>query len=703
MRNKDYSIKAWLHLVYEKCVAHKWALIILAVALLVHFWYIFLNFTTALYGGPGDHTASLIWLYEQSPGSPWWGFTGMSAAPFGEMLWSPVYLLGQAIYIIFWVFASVFQSGIGGYNAITIAGYIFSFISIYYVATRLFERKPLVIGMFAYIGAFTPFVMALNEVGHLSYIFAPGYAALLAYLIIRAFIQELSVKRLVVVGTLSGLSWLIDPYYVLFSTILVFGLVVAMFFTQKMYLSSTHRKGFLKRSTIILGVWVLCMLPLMIYSQFISSTVSGTTAIRADIREDAQQYSARFVDFLLPSAQNPLVPKPLTDYKGSTFHGKDATFTLYIGATFLIFLGTSLVWYLASRQTRYRTYIVSLIGAAAILLLFSLPPVIEIFGLKIPGLSGLVIAVTDTWRVFARIFIFAFPLLVLAAIGLSLVLLKKRKVSLYIVVGCVLLLLPLDMLYRNPFNPDLFWSMKSDISTNYQFVQSDSTIESLAEYPLREAPHYKGSLYFTAQLLHGKKIVNPMMVTTGKEVEIRRALIDLDNPQTVPALKFLGVDAIQVWSSTGEVSRGIQGTDLLATDFTNSIFGQSRGELYRISQSVQPQRYVVYMQGTSQLWNDVVRDVVEGTTGNFGFTVLDLCKYYKSVSCNEVSDRIRHKISVEILNDSRESVRVELVTSEGSQTVLLVPGVNTISTTTERELNVKASTPLGVRNYRVEK
>lgn len=701
MRGITHGVKLWLYALFAKCFVHKWALLILIGALLIHFWYIFLNFTTALYGGPGDHTASLIWLYEQSPNSPWWGFTNMSAAPFGEMLWTPVYLLGQAIYIIFWIFSSIFQSGIGGYNAITIVGYVFSFISIYYVATKLFERRPLIVGIYAYIGAFTPFVMALNTVGHLSYIFAPGYAVILAYETIRAFTQAVSLKRLLLVGALSGLSWLIDPYYVLFSTLLVFGLGITIFFYKKMYSSSMRLKGFLKRLTVVLAVWLACMTPLIIYSQFIASTVSSTTAVRADIRDDAQQYSARFIDFLLPSIQNPLVPKLLVDYKNSTFHGKDTTFTLYSGITLLIFLGISFSWYLISRQTRYRAYIVSLIGAAFILFLFSLPPVIEVLGFKFPGLSGLIVAVTSTWRVFARIFIFAFPLLILAAIGLSIVLLKRPKRLPCIMVSCVLIILPLDMLYRNPFNPNLFWSMKSNISTNYQILKRDSSIKSLAEYPLREAPHYKGSLYFTAQLLHGKRIVNPMMVSTGEEAKVRRAIVDLNNPQTVPALKFLDVDAIQVWSSISKPSQTIQGASLLATDSTNSIFGQSKVELYRIKSSVKAQRYVVYMQDTGQLWNDSVRNIEEETSGNFGFTVLDLCKYYKSIRCNEVTNKIGHTILMDIFNDTKESIRVEIVTTKGNQSILLAPGINSVEAVTENDLSIRSNTPLKIKNYRI--
>jgi hypothetical protein len=684
---------------------HKWALLILASALLLHFWYIFLNPTTVLYGGPGDHTASLIWLYEQYPQSPWWGHTDMSAAPFGEMLWTPVYLLGQAMYILFWVFSTIFQNGVAGYNALTTLGFIFSFLAMYFTMVKLFNSRRISLAVLSYVATFTPFVMALNSVGHFVYIFAPGYVAILTLFILNSLKSKGSKKYVIATGMISGLSWLIDPYYVLFSTLLIFSMSVGWFIYNRTYSSKQKLLFFIKKVGSIVAVWLICVLPLLFYSHIISSEISSATTVRADITHDAQQYSSRFVDFLLPSVQNPVTPTLLKSYKMETFHGKDATFTLYAGLVFMAALVSGLIWYFITKQKRYRRYIVSFLISSAILLLFSLPPVIDILGLSLPGPSGVIILISDAWRVFARLFIFAFPLLVMVAAALSLLILESKRMWLRIAVVLILVLIPLDMLFRNPIDSTLFWNINSSISANYKIIRDDQSIKTLAEYPLREAPHYKGSLYFTAQLSHEKKILNPMMVNADNHSKARRSLVDLTNPQTVPALKYLGVDAVQVWTplASGQgVFMGAKGLSLLKNDTTKNIFGESRASLYKIDESVIPQRYIVYVEGTGILWNDKVTDIEENVEGNFVLSVLDLCTLYSSKTCADASVKMRHTVSFSVINNSAEVAELEIESSDGPRRVDLKPGLNSLTATTDGDIKIKSMSKLSIKNYSVQ-
>lgn len=646
--------------------SHWVALVILAAALSTHFWLVILHPGSVLYGGPGDHTASLIWLYEKSPGNPWWGQTYASAFPFGENLWSPTYVLGQLLYIAFWLCSAPFGNGVIGYNLLTTIGFIVSFLSFYVITHNLWKVKKTFAAAGGYIVAFTPFVLSLNTVGHLSYIFAPAASMVVIWLFATLFTKSKRVSwrwRATGLGLFVGLSWLFDPYFLLFLTLLVVSLVAGWLVI--LGYRGIERKDLWQRFGLASAVFFCSVAPLAIYSISQRQAISDNTSYRASIESDAQQYSAHPEDYVLPSAQNPVLPDPFILLKETSIHGASAT-PLYISLVLLFMLVVLIVLRLVKRKKIEPIIIVCLV-ATGVMMVFSLPPKMHMGNLEIIGPTYFIIQISSAWRVFSRIFIFFYPLVCIATFILLQSVWKEagRYARYGLAIG--LCLIPLDMLMRNPFDASLFWDIHKDTPSTYAEAHIGRN-DTIAEYPLREAPHYKGSLYFSAQLSHDAAIVNPMMpdVTKGKE-GIRRALADLHNPQTIGALKFLGVNKIQVWTSEDYSFVAPAGLTRLAADDYKGLFGKQRVTMYAIDGQVRPVRYIIEYEEVSRLWDDRIGNIHDKIISKATLRTIDLCDSFRATIC--AKKEIEKKdimISLRLINESQKEATVRVVNSNGS-------------------------------------
>lgn len=662
--------------------------VVLFGGLTIHFWYVILNISSTLYGGPGDHTAGLIWLYETDSSSPWWNKSSMSAAPFGENLWNPAYIFSQLVYIIFWVAATATQSGIAGYNIITILGFMISYLVFYRVAIKLINGPKLITALVSYLVSFTPFALFLNGVGHLSYIIAPAYVALLLYMT-HNIMNSVDIRKSVTIsGILLGGAWVIDPYFVLFGFMtwgaILVSILVSQFSNIKSFLTPLKIKAVIATILIALAMYV----PLIVYARVNAEAVaSNVLSVRADIKEDANQYSARLKDYLLPSASNPLVPKSVKELKEQSFHGNDPTFTLYGGVLFYLLIIFCFCIYIYQRLNK-KVVLPSLLRlslacclAATILFLFSLPPTFQIGDLSIAGPNSMIIAVTGIWRVFSRLFIFFYPLIGIAFLAcyvwLSEVWDPKKKI-IYSLTIILLAGTSISMLPRDPFDSAKFWSLNADIPSTYTQVKNDSDIKILAEYPLREAPHYKGSMYFSGQLYHHKAIFNASKTFTETST-LRQSLSDLSNKQTIPALKFLGVDAIQIWQAKyGQKSIDDANTTLVSQQKFTSIFGQDTVKLYKLENTTTPQRYIVRLDWDSRVWNDEVFNIRQKLPIQHSLSVADLCMYLNK-QC--LKQKNTYSVTFTLQNTSNQSKKIQFRSGEKKYDRIIEPGENIINTT----------------------
>lgn len=704
-----------LELIWKIAVIHKWAILTIIAALIIHFWYLLLHFSTVLYGGPGDHTAGIIWLYQQNPTSPWWNFTSHSAYPFGDNLWSPAYIFSQGEYILFWLFARLFRSGIAGYNAITLFGLVISYFSLYFVATKISKVKKYVIAILSYAAVFNPFMLSVISVGHFSYVFAPCIAALLIYYLWRYYIMlEKNKKNLIVVGALLGSTWLIDPYFILFAGILVGG------FLSGLYLRSCiNARQLVFKADMLRAVGVIALItglffaPLILFSAFNATKIKDQAlSVRSEIHIDAQLYSARIKDYLLPSITNPLMPTSVKNYKLATFHGKDKTFTTYIGWTIILIAAiyTVLIFRIRKRMSpEEKSGIFALLVTIIVLFIFSLPPEYVVRGVTVHMPSYYLVSFVQIWRVLARAYIFIVPVFVLYIIyaiqittkKINMSFAKRRALAFTILALCVLA--PFDLLNRNPFTSKNYFTLEKSLPTTYTYVKDRNDIKTIAEYPLREAPHYRGSYYITAQLYHGKNIFNSINPVTH-ETLVRESMMDLANPQTIPALKFMGVDAISVWNNglSQWAPRANEGLTAIDEDSISTIFGKDKVVLYSLSHYDEVGRYLVTLDWDARMTNgEILHDVIQDLPKEGSFKVVDLCNLaHNNICVNHETDQFN--ISAKIRNESTKQKKV-IISSRGleGQEYVIKPNttVDVKITSVKLDESIKIATDNPIKMY----
>lgn len=108
---------------------------------------------------------------------------------------------------------------------------------------------------------------------------------------------------------------------------------------------------------------------------------------------------------------------------------------------------------------------------------------------------------------------------------------------------------------NTPFEPMTF-SYSRDTPNVYKTIRDDPAIHAIAEYPIdRIGLEYDSAVYYvTMQTTHGKKLFNSALAGDSKENE-HISLKDLADPQTIPALRYIGIDSIVVHGeSTADVA-----------------------------------------------------------------------------------------------------------------------------------------------------
>jgi len=709
---------AKLRLLLGLIARHKVALIVLAAFLALHFWAILLHVNSTLYGGPGDHTAGIMWLYDHYPQSPWWQYTDQAAYPWGETLWSPLFILGQVGYILFWLCSKLMGSSVGGYNLFTGIAFVLSFFVAYgFIFKRLLHIK-LLAALLAAVITFTPMALLLNEVGHTSYLFMPAYFIGVIWCVLKTF-ESKRRAPFVGLGLLGGLTMLFDPYFILFIPLAAAsfaGTLLVLKYHKKFNLTV---KDVLARFGKALLVALIIIVPTLLYVRANSSEVAAiATNSRGDQVMDAQQYSARLEDYVLPSLKNPFTPAFVDDIKSATYHGKDATFTLYLGWALLIVTLIACVWWLRHpRPQSKQASVLRSIGVAALVtgivaFIFSLPPNIVIAGVTIHMPTWYLATFTPVWRVFARLYFIVQPAMVLLCIAwfceFTMGLQKKTKQRVtYISVIVFCFVLMVEYLPRNPFDAGAFWSYTRDLPTVYAKIAKEKD-QVVAEYPMREQPYYRGSLYQTGQHIYMHPTINSYSPTSPSAYS-RAAMIDLDNPQTIPALRYLGTTKLIVWNDKKHSwsPSNTAGLTKTQTEMYDSKFDKSvRIETYDIGSGPEYRYVAVLQSGYRPLDEGLFAKVAIPVRPGLSIAVIDLCQGTQKL-CADPKTSFELKMS--LYNSSESAIDIVVRSAENKdeeKTLTLQKGENIIdldmqSTRYLFEFNMQFSDSITLRNQRI--
>ena len=696
---------------------HKIALIVLAAILALNFWWVILHMNSALYGGPGDHTAGIMWLYDHYPQSPWWSQTELSAYPWGEKLWSPLFLLGQVGYILFWICAKIMGSSVGGYNLFTGIAFTLSFVVTYgFIYKRLLNIK-LLAALLSIVITFTPMALLLNAVGHTSYLFMPAYLFGVIWCILNIFETK---KRMpiVILGVLGGLTILFDPYFILFIPLAAAsftGTLLALRYYRKFDL--TFKKVLVRVFKAIL-VSLIIIVPALLYVHSQSSDVAAISAnSRGDQVLDATLYSARLADYILPSMTNPLAPAFVKDMKSATYHGQDATFTLYLGWSLIVALVVACCWWLLHpKPSSKKASIFRAIGLSALVMgfvafLFSLPPNIVIAGIQVHTPTWYLATNTPVWRVFARLYFVVQPAILLACIAwfcefvMSMSQKKRQRVTyVSVIVFCFVLLI--EYLPRNPLDTGLFWSYTRDLPTVYTKLSQEKD-QVVAEYPMREQPYYRGSLYLTGQHLYSHPTINSYSPTSPSAYS-RVAIMDLDNPQTVPALRYLGATRLVVWNNNRQhwnPSESI-GLQKIHSETYDSKFEKNQViESYEIKPGVSYRYVAVLQSGHRPSDEGRIYGINVPIQSSLSIAAIDLCQGIRK-ACAENTTSFNLKMTLNNNTDGVVKIVLKSVDNNDEKILVLQKGENEIEFSMESsryifEFDTKFNNSITLTNQRI--
>jgi hypothetical protein len=657
----------------------------------IHFWLTLIHPDIVLYGGPGDHTAGIIWLYDRYPDSPWWQFSDKSSYPWGDELWTPVYMLGQIGYVLFWVCSKITGSSVAGYNLFTFIAFLLSYATAYLFIYKRFFKKPIIASMLSLAISFTPMAFYLDQVGHTSYLFMPVYLILSLWLILNIFEKKSAGHSSISLGLLVGATILFDPYFILFIPLaigLFAGSLAVMRYGAEF---NVGLKTIVKRFCYAAASSLVIIIPVLLYMKSQAEAVKAlTNSTRGDIMHDAYIYSARISDYILPATDNPFALPFISHLKSSTTHGKDVTFTLFLGWVLMLAVIGVVAWWIRYRSVSGEIRILRILSISFFILaigafLFSLPPTIQIFSVTIYTPTWLLATLAPTWRVFARLYFIVQPALILmvAAWLTEYISTKPKRIKLkYVWIVATLLtgLLLVEYLPRNPFDASKFWSFDTSLPAAYATIR-DSPAKVLAEYPMREQPHYRGSLYLTGQHLHNKALVNGYSATSPTAFT-RMSLMDLSNPQTIPALRYMQVGMLLVWNDpTDKWNPSPESAlDLEKTEIYTSQFGKNVVlNLYSINRDGPKRRYVAVIQNNYRpVDDDKMSNIQVPLQSGVSLAIVDLCKEMGLSACGDTHEPLMYKGVWRNETEANAQVTLRAFDSSDTQHIELRPGVNKI-------------------------
>ena len=531
---------------------------------LVYMGPAFYNCTDAI-AGFGDSTGGPIWRNSLEPEQPVLGaFETSTNYPKGESLYSPV---GYAS-LVQSTSMSVASDVVGpvcAYNIYNIIGYLST--SIVMFAFILYLTKSRWIALLAgYAVAFTPYIQ--SKIGdHPSY----GYGAILIGIIWLAvhFIIHRKKLHALLLGVLLGICAYFDPYFILLTLTIAAPVTLVWLLSSikgghniEVAKSITRKQAlaWVRPFLIVLVVFALIVTPLVAVRIKDAATIDASVgSVRGDVVASAMLCSNTPLDYVMPDPQNKLLVKALgTEYTDTNIGirnwcgNSESRVSISLTLLFVTLLGAVvMLWERLNRRKiqlsnfmpyRYRLILISVVSVGVAALLLGLPPYIH--GFMTP--SGLVLKVTETWRIFGREYMLVnIALVVIAAVVIKyfsqIPVFKKNKYIAGLVFTLIFLGIIAEYQVNTPFSPQVF-SYSKDVPRVYTDIRDNSDIDVIAEYPIdRIGVEFDSMVYYqTMQAVHGKKLFNSAVVPDSNE-DIHLAMKDLTDPQTIPALRSLGI------------------------------------------------------------------------------------------------------------------------------------------------------------------
>lgn len=575
-------------------------------------WFIFFAvfvyvFFTCYYMGPsitscnttvygfGDNTAGPIWRASLPENQGLIGtYTNMTNAPFGDNLKSPIgySLIAQTVLI------NATQSVAGpicGYSIANMIGFTLSAFVMFGFVYEITKKRWIAL-LAGFAASYVPYYQ-LKIGAH----FAFGFQAIFIG-IIWSFYRLIKYRKkldAVFLGLLFTLAIYFDPYYSLLAALIAVSLGLAWlvvnrkiftrrFWLQKADIDGTKRQ--LKLLIIATIIAAILVLPLLgVYFSKSKQINNSVAASRGNVLLEAKLCSNWPHEYLVPFISNPVF-KGLFDndvYATSVSFlrdhyscgiGEDAI-GLSVTLVLIVILGSiAIIW---EKLNRRRTKLGSYLPFEPRILTYGLFA-IAIIGMAVAFLPGkfhgiptpsyVLLKITSTWRTIERIFV----IINIAVVALSAIFMtyfyehfnlkKKHKyivATLFIMIFAAVLV---EYQTSPPFSGNQFgtFNYKVSVPNQYTWLKNQKDIKIIAEYPLERSGGEGNSMayYQTMQVVHKKKLFNGAVSSSPYE-SMKTGLKNLSDPQTMPVLKALGVDAIVVHGVSATELQKIPGVKII--------------------------------------------------------------------------------------------------------------------------------------------
>lgn len=251
---------------------------------------------------------------------------------------------------------------------------------------------------------------------------------------------------------------------------------------------------------------------------------------------DLFKYSAHWYDYFLPSEFHPLFGRWAQGISRHYFER-----SLYIGYLPII-LGLLAVIKVRDKVIRF------FIFTSFLFFIFSLSPVFNICGFKIPNLSYFAYKILPMFRVYARMGILVMLSVgILAGFGLKYIL---ERIGKGWVRGCIASLFIGIVLFEYVNFPPFHNVDLSKVPEVYEWLANEPEDIVIVEYPFVRSIEARHSEYLFYQRIHKKKIVNGMQEGTLGDA-FRKECLYPDKIETARLLAYLGANYVIVHKDVG--------------------------------------------------------------------------------------------------------------------------------------------------------
>lgn len=482
--------------------------------------------------GPGDGTAGFLWFNTvETDASPILGQTDMANYPQGEQLFNPTQVTYTLVWGPLWILSKLLGP-VMGLNIVTFFGILLCAYAGYWLVKKL-TNNPFVAFFAGYAMAFTPYHLVKSS-SHLTYIFSVVFVLMIAAFI--GYWKKPTIKRAILLATTLAIAFYTDGYFILiggalFACLIIGGLIYDyvrgdFWNTLKMRL----RHGFI--ALCILGAMLV---PIVVVQAFQGEGVNKfLSGARGNIAFDIEYYSTKPIDFLVPSSLNPFLkdnPEFQKIVAAQNKRSNTSENNTYIGYILIALVSIGLIvlvrHWLIRKKSRLGAYayrenfkLVYIIGIVAVPILVwcMLSPSLKILGISTITLADILLHFDiSLWRVVARFYLPLHAIFVLmAAVSLAYIvsLMRTDRVGnkrsriwrVCAVAVIVLALAGTAAEYSTALSTTSYDFRK--LPAVYTRIRDDDSIKVVAELPLIDRPLSDNYNFATAQIVHGKKLIN---------------------------------------------------------------------------------------------------------------------------------------------------------------------------------------------------